>query len=150
MSAETPSAQDSMPLEALGSGSDALLGMATLGKTAAALALVIAIILACTALLRRWNTQRFHHGAHIKIVGTSAVGNRERVVVVQVEDTWLVLGVGSGRITKLHELPVPERQDESHSSSQSGFSQRLAQSIKSYSKQKKGAPNAPSDSRHTQ
>lgn len=150
MNADTPSAQDSVPLEALGNGSDALLGMATLGKTAAALALVIAIILACTALLRRWNTQRFHHGAHIKVVGTSAVGNRERVVVVQVEDTWLVLGVGSGRITKLHELPVPEGRKETSSSSQNGFSRRLTQAMKSYSKQRKGAPDAPSDSRHTQ
>ena len=50
MSVATSSAQ--APLEAL-SGGDALIGMAALGKTAAALALVIAIILLCTSLLKR-------------------------------------------------------------------------------------------------
>ena len=39
------------------SGGDALIGMAALGKTAAALALVIAIILLCTSLLKRWEPE---------------------------------------------------------------------------------------------
>ncbi len=89
MSVATSSAQPSV--DAL-SGGDALVGMAALGKTAAALALVIAIILVCTSLLKRWQQHRFDQGARLRIVGTTAVGNRERVVVVEVEDTWLVLG----------------------------------------------------------
>ncbi len=59
MSVATSSAQ--APLEAL-SGGDALIGMAALGKTAAALALVIAIILLCTSLLKRWQHHRYDHG----------------------------------------------------------------------------------------
>ncbi|BBM05262.1 hypothetical protein HAALTHF_07870n [Vreelandella aquamarina] len=104
MSVATSSAQ--APLEAL-SGGDALIGMAALGKTAAALALVIAIILLCTSLLKRWQHHRYDHGARLRIVGTTAVGNRERIVVVEIEDTWLVLGVSGGRISKLHERPAP-------------------------------------------
>jgi flagellar protein FliO/FliZ len=107
MSVATSSAQNGS-LDALGNGGEALVGMAVLGKTAAALALVIAIILICTALLKRWSNHTTRHGAHLRIVGSTAVGNRERIVIVEVEDTWLVVGVGGGRITKLHERPAPE------------------------------------------
>lgn len=40
----------------------------------------------------------------IRVVGLTAVGPRERVVVVEVEDTRLVLGVGSGNVRLLHVL----------------------------------------------
>ncbi|MBD3895220.1 flagellar biosynthetic protein FliO [Halomonas sp. ML-15] len=87
--------------------SDALLGMATLGKTAAALALVVAIIFLCSYLVKRLHPQGRVHGQHLKVVGSTAVGNRERVVIVDVEGTWLVLGVGGGQVTKLHECVAP-------------------------------------------
>lgn len=35
------------------------------------------------------------------------VGQRERVVVVEVEGSWLVLGVTAQQITPLHSLPAP-------------------------------------------
>jgi flagellar protein FliO/FliZ len=43
----------------------------------------------------------------VKVVGTTAVGARERVVVVEVDDTWLLLGVGGGNVRLLHTLPKP-------------------------------------------
>ncbi|HDZ47892.1 hypothetical protein LCGC14_0150790 [marine sediment metagenome] len=129
MSVATPSAQNGS-LDALGNSGDALVGMAVLGKTAAALALVIAIILICTSLLKRWSNMHTRHGANLRIVGSTAVGNRERIVIVEVEDTWLVVGVGGGRITKLHERPAPEkRSTESTSYPPSRFSQRLSQAL---------------------
>lgn len=142
MSVATNSTQ-SGSLDALGNGGESLIGMAVLGKTAAALALVIAIILICTALLKRWNNLRTRHGAHLRIVGTTAVGNRERIVIVEVEDTWLVLGVGSGRITKLHERPAPEeRSPATESPSSSRFSQRLAKALAA---SRRGDSPTPSD-----
>ena len=45
----------------------------------------------------------------VKVVGSTAVGARERVVVVEVEDTWLLLGVGGGNVRLLHTLPKPAR-----------------------------------------
>ncbi|WP_373184031.1 flagellar biosynthetic protein FliO [Halomonas campaniensis] len=94
-------------LEAVTTGGDALIGMATLGKTAAALALVVLIILAASAVLKRVGVSRQRHGGRLQVVGATAVGQRERVVIVQVEQTWLVLGVGGGQVSKLHELPAP-------------------------------------------
>lgn len=43
----------------------------------------------------------------VKVVGSTAVGARERVVVVEVEGTWLLLGVGGGNVRVLHTLPKP-------------------------------------------
>ena len=52
----------------------------------------------------------------VKVVGTTAVGARERVVVVEVEGTWLLLGVGGGNVRLLHTQPKPAepRAPESH------------------------------------
>ncbi|MCC5881511.1 MAG: flagellar biosynthetic protein FliO [Halomonas sp.] len=104
----TSSPETATGLETLAVGGDALVGMATFGKTVAALALVIAIILVCTALLKRWNPQQRAAGGHLQVIGSAAVGTRERVVIVDIEGTWLVLGVGGGQVNKLHELPAPE------------------------------------------
>ncbi|ATJ84673.1 flagellar biosynthetic protein FliO [Halomonas beimenensis] len=102
-SASSPSAS----IDGLAAGGEVLVGMATLGKTAAALALVLGVILACSLLLRRLGGVNRGQGHRPRLVGSTAVGNRERVVIVEVESTWLVLGVGGGQVSKLHELPAP-------------------------------------------
>lgn len=143
MSVATPSTQNGS-IDALGNSGEALVGMAVLGKTAAALALVIAIILVCTALLKRWNNHSSRHGAHLRIVGSTAVGNRERIVIVEVEDTWLVVGVGSGRITKLHERPAPENRTQATPSTPSSrFSRHLSKALVATRRSDSSAPSDP-------
>ena len=112
--------------------SDALLGMATLGKTAAALALVVAIIFLCSYLVKRLHPQGRVHGQHLKVVGSTPVGNRERVVIVDVEGTWLVLGVGGGQVTKLHECVAPAEPPRSSSDIPEGssFASRFASALR--------------------
>lgn len=105
---ETPAGDTPGSLESVAAGGEALIGMATLGKTAAALALVLVMILVAAALMRRWWLPHQRQGRHLRVVGSTAVGTRERVVIVEVEETWLVLGVGTGQVNKLHELPAPE------------------------------------------
>ncbi|WP_404376475.1 flagellar biosynthetic protein FliO [Vreelandella aquamarina] len=135
------------PIDALSNGGgDALVGMAALGKTAAALALVIAIILLCTSVLKRWQQHRYDQGARLRIVGTTAVGNRERIVVVEIEDTWLVLGVSGGRISKLHERPAPADRTSTPPNPPNRFSQRLANAI---ANSRSKGDSTSSDSQHT-
>lgn len=149
MSSEATSTQNGS-LDALSSGGDSLIGMAMLGKTAAALALVIAIILLCTALLKRLGNAK-RAGGQLQLISSTAVGNRERVVIVQVEDTWLVLGVGSGRVTKLHERPAPATPPAETSQVPSSFAKRFSQALaQNMTKKRRGhTPSSTSETDRT-
>lgn len=56
-------------------------------------------------LLKHLNAPRGATASLLRVISGAAVGARERVVVVEVGETWLVLGVAPGQVTKLHELP---------------------------------------------
>jgi flagellar protein FliO/FliZ len=75
------------------------------------LALILGGFVALAWLARRYLPGMGAQGV-VKVVGTTPVGARERVVVVEVDDTWLLLGVGGGNVRLLHTLPKPaaERQ----------------------------------------
>ncbi len=70
------------------------------------LALILGGFVALAWAARRYLPGMAAQGA-VKVVGTTAVGARERVVVVEVADTWLLLGVGGGNVRLLHTLPRP-------------------------------------------
>jgi flagellar protein FliO/FliZ len=46
--------------------------------------------------------------AIVLVLGAVAVGQRERIVLVEIKDTWLLVGVGSGQIRTLHTLQKSE------------------------------------------
>lgn len=71
-----------------------------------ALALILGGFIALAWLARRYLPGMAAQGV-VKLVGSTAVGARERVVVVEVADTWVVLGVGGGNVRLLHSLPKP-------------------------------------------
>ena len=60
-----------------------------------------------------WFARRYLPGvgaqSAIKVVASTAVGSRERVVVIEVDHTWLLLGVGGGNVRLLHTLPKPDQ-----------------------------------------
>ena len=43
----------------------------------------------------------------LRVIGYHALGMKEKLVVVEIEDTWLVLGMTPASITTLHTLPRP-------------------------------------------
>ena len=59
-----------------------------------------------------WLVRRYLPGVGkqgvVKVVGATMVGPRERVVVVEVDDTWLLLGVGAGQVRLLDKRAKPE------------------------------------------
>lgn len=107
MNESTPESPQS-GVDAVFSGGEGVIGLSMLGKTAAALGVIVIIILVAAALLRRSNLVQTPGRGRLRVMGSTPVGPRERVVIVEVRGTWLVLGVGSGRVNKLHELPAPE------------------------------------------
>ena len=74
------------------------------------LVLILGGFVAVAWFARRYLPGTGAHGA-VKVVGTTAVGPRERVVVVEVDNTWLLLGVGGGNVRLLHALPKPVDQN---------------------------------------
>lgn len=71
------------------------------------LAVVLALLFAGLHALKRLSAPRGAASA-VRVVAATAVGPRERVVLVEVADTWLVVGVAPGSVRPLHTLP---RQD---------------------------------------
>jgi flagellar protein FliO/FliZ len=71
------------------------------------LSLVLILVVGLVWILKK--LQHFPAGSNdsIQLVGTLSVGQREKVVVVQLGDEQLVLGVCAGRIDFLHALKNP-------------------------------------------
>lgn len=65
---------------------------------------VLALLLGALWWLKKLTAQRGESGL-MRVVGATAVGGRERVVIVEVGSTWLVLGVAPGRVSALAEIP---------------------------------------------
>ncbi len=92
------------PLPAL--AADSTFGAAL--QALAGLGIVLALIAGAAALLKRVTPGRFGASNLLKPVATLAVGPRERVVVVEMGETWLVLGITPSSVTTLHTLPKGE------------------------------------------
>ena len=73
----------------------------SLGQMLFGLAVVIAALIACLWLIKRLSAAQGASGA-LKILGSTAVGPRERVVLVEVGPQVLVLGVAPGNVRTLH------------------------------------------------
>ncbi len=69
------------------------------------LGVIIALIFASLWVLRRLTAPRGNAAHALRIVAGQAVGARERVVIVEVGDTALVLGIAPGQVTTLHTMP---------------------------------------------
>lgn len=71
----------------------------------AGLLLVLAVIAAAAWLLKRFAANPGTATGAIRVIAGAAVGQRERVVLVEIGGTWLVLGVAPGQVRALHSMP---------------------------------------------
>jgi flagellar protein FliO/FliZ len=70
------------------------------------LALVIGLLFLGFYLLHRLNGGKtFGHGGPLRIVGGLMLSPRERIVLLEVGETWVVVGIVPGQIKTLHTLP---------------------------------------------
>ena len=73
------------------------------------LTLIIGLLFAGAYLLRKLNGGRsFGHTGPMRIVGGLMISARERILLVEVGESWLVVGVVPGQIKTLHTLPKGE------------------------------------------
>ncbi len=99
------------PLGALAQGGAESPGVSTgaIAQMLLSLLLVIALLFLGAWLLRRLNGGRSFGGSGpLRVVGGLMISPRERIVLLEVEDTWLVVGIVPGQIKTLHTLPKGE------------------------------------------
>ena len=107
------------------------------------LAVVIGLIFLFAWVVRRFGLQPSGSGRLLKVVSSVMVGQRERVVVVEIGDAWLVLGVAAGQVRALHTMPagkLPDAQPPSLAAfaGTGAFSQKLVDSMARLTKRKEG------------
>ena len=69
---------------------------------------VLAMLVGSLWLLKRLTQPRGITPGFMRVVAGTAVGQRERVVVLEIGSTWLVLGVAPGEVSMLAEIPRQE------------------------------------------
>ena len=73
------------------------------------LALIIGLLFLGAYLLRRLNGGKsFGNTGPMRIVGGLMISPRERIVLLEVNETWVIVGIVPGQIKTLHTLPKGE------------------------------------------
>jgi flagellar protein FliO/FliZ len=102
---------------------------AYLAQMLVGLIVVIAAILVLAFLMRRVGGIQSRLGSEFRVLGGISVGSRERMLLVQVGERQLLVGVAPGRVQTLHVLEEPIRVEgsgrEGGSPSDSPFARRL-------------------------
>ncbi|WP_250473324.1 flagellar biosynthetic protein FliO [Caballeronia sp. GAFFF1] len=88
------------------------LGFGAVLQTLLGLAVVIGFVFGCAWLARKFGYQGGKRSGLVKVVGGASLGNKERVAVVEIGDTWLVLGAGPGNVRLLHTMPAGSAEAE--------------------------------------
>ncbi|HEV7814103.1 MAG TPA: flagellar biosynthetic protein FliO [Janthinobacterium sp.] len=77
-------------------------------QTVLGLVFVLALLAALAWFLKRYGPRNIGGNAALRLVGTLSLGGRERIVVVEVADQWIVVGASPGRLNALATLPRQE------------------------------------------
>jgi flagellar protein FliO/FliZ len=83
-------------------------GAGSLLQTILALLLVLAILLGLAWFLKRFGPRGLSGSANVRLVGALNIGGRERIMVVEVGDQWIVVGASPGRVNALATMPRQE------------------------------------------
>jgi flagellar protein FliO/FliZ len=59
---------------------------------------------------------------HMKVIGGLMIGQKERLVIVEIGHEWLILGVTAHQIQVLHRIEKPDVDEDIHSAKQSFLS----------------------------
>lgn len=101
-----------LPATAQAAESAASAAAGSLLQVFAGLVAVLGLIAGLAWLARRMGLARTGASALLHVVGSASLGTRERVVVLEIGESWLVVGVGAGTVSALATLPkgdVPAR-----------------------------------------
>mgnify|MGYP003513795365 CR=1 FL=1 len=102
-------------------------------QTIFALVLVLALLAALAWAAKRYGPRVTGSSANLRMVGALNIGGRERIMVIEVGDQWIVVGASPGRVNALATMPKGEAPASatlaSHAPSASNFGDWLKQTI---------------------
>lgn len=90
------------------------------------LLVVLAMLYGFFWLLRRYGPAQSGAQGVVKVVGGVMLGPRERLVVVEVENTWVLVGVAAGHVSTLHTLAKPEGVETMPATASPPFADKLS------------------------
>ena len=68
---------------------------------------VILLLIGVLVMLRRFNGVSSQMSGNMRVISSVGVGQRERVVLVQVGEEQILVGVGPGNVRKIHAFDAP-------------------------------------------
>ena len=108
----------------------AISGGSALMQVSSALGAILLLILLAGWLFRRLGfAPQARNGRLLHLRANCQVGQRERVVVVEVDNTLLVLGVTAQQITPLHQFPAPPRDEDNTALTPANDFRQLMQNV---------------------
>ena len=88
-------------------------------KMVCGLAVVLGVMAIMTWFLKRVMPSIGAKQSAIRLVGGLSVGSRERVVVLEIADRWIVVGVAPGQVNAIANLEIGEIQFKENESAES-------------------------------
>ncbi len=134
LTASLPAAAQQVASQTVPGLPDSPISFAGLLQALFGLLVVLALIAALAWLFRRLPLGAGAMGGAVRVLGGVALGTRERLVLVEVGETWLVLGVAPGQVNTLHTMPRPADAAESGGAPvEQGFAAWLKQAMHKHS-----------------
>lgn len=108
----------------------ALPGSPLVQVSGALLGIIVLILAAAWVIKRLGFAPRGPRTRGLKVAASTSLGPRERVVIVEVEDARLVLGVTASQINVLHTLPLAPAVAEEEPASPADFQAMMKSLLK--------------------
>lgn len=77
----------------------------SLVQTIFALVLVLGLLAALAWAAKRYGPRVAGNSANLRVIGALNIGGRERIMVIEVGDQWIVVGASPGRVNALATMP---------------------------------------------
>ena len=128
-------------------GWSALAGAGTATESAASvnliqitlsLLLVVGVLLGFAVLFKKFGLNRMMNNGPfpVKVIGAVSIGNNQRLMVIEVNEEWIVLGVTAQQINTIATMPRQEAADIAGPGNKLNFSTWMQSALEKYNAKK--------------
>lgn len=94
--------------------------------------MVLVLIILIAWLFRKIGIHPGNKSGLLKVIASVSVGQKERIILTEIDDTWLILGVAPGHVSLLHRMhrKITPAGDTAHTVSTESFPEKLQANLK--------------------